>query len=147
MDTVANTHEQNENRQRLPHRKQKLRLHFMRAARRMLARRMDYYSEPDLFDYAREDAALMEEFFNWLERTPFNVECILHACVHYLIHADVPREEKKKLGDNLNKLSAFCIIWADYSQTIAEKAYYYASVREELDAVKACQEEKAAAAG
>lgn len=145
MDTVADTHKTNEENRglKLPHRKAKLRQHFIREARRMRTSRMDYYAEPDLFDYARENAAEMEGLFNWLNTHNLNTERIQKACVYYLIHADESEREKEKLGNDLNNLISFKTGLTSSGRIIAEKAFYYASVLEELDEVKLYRESKA----
>lgn len=108
----------------------------------MRVSRMEYYEEPDLLDFIREDTAAAEGFFNWLELHSLNMEGIQKACLYFLIHSDESVEEKEKLGRDLNALIALITGLAGSRQFISEKAYYYTSVLEELDEVKRYRDSK-----
>lgn len=60
-----------------------------------------------------------------------------------IIHADESEREKEKLGNDLNNLISFKTGLTSSGRIIAEKAFYYASVLEELDEVKLYRESKA----
>lgn len=142
MDTVANTPKPNENPPRLTSTKKKLRRHYLREARRMRTSRTVYYSEPDLFEYARENAAVMEGFVSWLDLCSLGVEYIQKACLYYILHANVNAGEKENVARELNHLTTLTAGLSGARQMISEKAFYYAGVVEELDGVKNYRDSK-----
>lgn len=143
MDTVADTHQTEDNQSlKITVKKKKLKHHFEKEAQRMRVSRMEYYEEPDLLDFIREDTAAAEGFFNWLELHSLNTEGIQKACLYFLIHSDESVEEKEKLGRDLNALITLITGLAGSRQFISEKAYYYTSVLEELDEVKRYRDSK-----
>lgn len=60
--------------------------------------------------------------------------------MYYIIHADANEKVKESLGNDLNNLVAFNVALVGSRQVIAEKAYYYSSVLEELDDMKKFRE-------
>lgn len=125
--------------------KRRLKLNFLREAKRMRKSQTEYYAHPSLFDYIREDTALMQGFFHWLESNRLSLERIQTACNYFLIHSDETKEEKTKLSDDLKDLLSFNISYASFSNLIAVKAYYFEDVLNELDEVKAYRDSKAKA--
>lgn len=125
--------------------KRRLKLNFLREAKRMRKSQTEYYAHPSLFDYIREDTALMQGFFNWLEFSHLNLERIQTACNYFLINSDETKEEKTKLSNDLKDLLSFNISYASFSNLIAVKAYYFEGVLDELDEVKAYRDSKAKA--
>lgn len=125
--------------------KRRLKLNFLREAKRMRKSRTEYYAQPSLFDYIREDTAMMQGFFNWLEFSHLSLERIQTACNYFLIHSDETKEEKMKLSNDLKDLLSFNISYASFSNLIAVKAYYFEDVLNELDEVKAYRDSKAKA--
>lgn len=125
--------------------KRRLKLNFLREAKRMRKSQTEYYAHPSLFDYIREDTALMQGFFNWLEFSHLSLERIQTACNYFLIHSDETKEEKTKLSNDLKDLLSFNTSYAAFSNLIAVKAYYFEDVLNELDAVKAYRDSKAKA--
>lgn len=145
MDTVAHTQNQTEENQRkeLPCRKRKLKQHFLKQAQRMLRSRTDYTTESDPFDYLREDTAMMQGFFNWLNYASLRLERMQEACMFYCIHGDGSEKEKTLLAKDLRELLAFNNTLVAYQGMIALKAYYYEDILKELDEVKAYRDTRA----
>lgn len=147
MCTVANTAESKGEEQvlEITSSKRRLKLNFLREAKRMRKSRTEYYAQPSLFDYIREDTAMMQGFFNWLEFSHLSLERIQTACNYFLIHSDETKEEKMKLSNDLKDLLSFNTSYASFSNLIAVKAYYFEDVLNELDEVKAYRDSKAKA--
>lgn len=145
MDTVAHTQNLTEENQSktLPCRKRKLKQHFLKQAQRMLRSRTDYAAESDPFDFLREDTAVMQGFFQWLDQASFPLERMQEACMFYFIHGDCNKEEKALLGKDLRELLAFNNMLLAYREVIAVKAYYYEDILKELDEVKVYRDSRA----
>lgn len=142
--TVADTPKTNEGEQiaEITSSKRRLKLNFLREAKRMRKSRTEYYAQPSLFDYIREDTAIMQGFFHWLESNRLSLERIQTACNYFLIHADETKDEKMKLSNDLKDLLSFNTSYAAFSNLIAVKAYYFEGVLDELDEVKAYRDSK-----
>lgn len=144
-DTVANTPKSTGEEQvvKITSTKRKLKLHFLREAKRIRKSQMEYYAQPSLFDYIREDTALMQGFFNWLEFGHLNLSRIQTACNYFLIHADEKEDEKMELSNDLNNVIGFNTSYVSYGHLISVKASYFEEVLDELDEVKAYRDSKA----
>lgn len=147
MSTVANTAESTGEEQisEITSTKRRLKLNFLREAKRMRKSQTEYYAHPSLFDYIREDTALMQGFFHWLESNRLSLERIQTACNYFLIHSDETKDEKMKLSNDVKDLLSFNISYASFSNLISVKAYYFEDVLNELDEVKAYRDNKAKA--
>lgn len=144
MSIVANTPKLTGEEQgvKITSTKRRLKLHFLREAKRMRRSKTEYYAQPSLFDYIREDTAMMQGFFNWLEFSHLSLERIQTACNYFLIHADEKEDEKMKLSNDLKELISFNTSYVAYSSLISVKAYYFEDVLNELDEVKAYRDSK-----
>lgn len=147
MCTVANTAESKGEEQvpKITSTKRRLKLNFLRQAKRMRRSRTEYYAEPDLFDFIREDTALMQSFFSWLDFSDLNLERIQAACNYFLIHSDEKKDEKMKLSHDLKELFSFNISLVAYRSLIAVKAYHFEDVLNELDEISAYRDSKSKA--
>lgn len=147
MCTVANTAKSTGEEQvvEITSTKRRLKLNFLREAKRVRKSRMDYYAEPDLFDFIREDTALMQSFFSWLDFSDLSLERIQTACNYFLIHSGEKEDEKIKLSHDLKELFSFNTSLVAYRSLIAVKAYYFEDVLNEVDEVKAYRDSKAKA--
>lgn len=147
MSIVANTPKSTGEEQgvEITSSKRRLKLNFLREAKRMRKSQTEYYAHPSLFDYIREDTALMQGFFHWLESNRLSLGRIQTACNYFLIHSDETKEEKMELSNDLKDLLSFNISYASFSNLIAVKAYYFEDVLDELDEVKAYRDSKAKA--
>ena len=145
--TVADTPKTNEGEQivEITSTKRRLKLHFLREAKRIRRSRTDYYAEPNLFDFIREDTAMMQAFFHWLDFSSLSLERIQTACNYFLINADENEEEKMKLSNDLKELISFNTSLVAFGSLIAVKAFYFDDVLNELDEVKAYRDSKAKA--
>ena len=147
MQTVADTPKSKDGEQivEITSTKRKLKRHFLREAKRIRKSRTDYYAEPDLFDFIREDTALMQGLFYWLDSSHLNLERILTACHYFLIHADEEEDKKMELSDDLKGLVSFKASYLLYGSLISVKAYHFEDVLNELDEVQAYRDSKAKA--
>lgn len=147
MNTVADTHRTNEENRglKLPHRKAKLKQYFIKEAKRVQRFRLEFYKEPDLFDFSCGNTEMMKEFFNWLALSHLSIEGVNKVCLDRLSDPRYNDEEKKQLKREFGSLISFTTILASYEGFIDEKAYYYAGASAELEEVKKYRESKAQA--
>ena len=138
MDSVANTQKVTEvtESQKLPYRKRKFKQHVLREARAMRNSRMAYYEQPTLFDYALEDAGMLQGFFSMLDDLKFfDVKEVVEACTYFLAHANCDMKVKDDLCEKLSKLQNFHAGLANFQSLIAEKTYYYSALWDRLEEI------------
>lgn len=138
MDTVAITAQQTQDKKGLEitSTKRRLKRHFLIEAKRMRKSRMEYYSESDLFDFAREDTELMKNFFNRLCFHQIPIDRIRKVCFDHLLNSNGDSNEKKLFKMEFENLIAFHDTMLYFQNLISEKAYYYENISEELAEVK-----------
>lgn len=138
MDTVADTQKEKEEGKghKLTSRKKRLKLHVLREAKAMRASRNAYYEQKTLFDYALEDAGLLQGFFSRLDDFRlFRLEKVMTACTYFIVHSDCDMEVKENLCEELNELQSFRIGLANFQNLIAEKAFYYSELWDKLEEI------------
>ena len=145
MDAVVDSHEEKEvsEVQKLTSGKKRLKKHILKEAKAMRKSRSNYYEQKTLFDYALEDAGLLQGFFSkLLDFQTFKLDNVVTACTFFMVHSDSEMDAKDKLCKELNQLLDFRIELASFQNLVEEKEFYYSELWNKLTDIKKYRDTK-----